>query len=388
MPVSMNMPTKNHLSFTYFQSLIKNELTQSQILERASHLKECDRCRELSDVLTYARGIAARRIKGEAHLHPKKADMAESIEKLLVEESSPQEAALLLTHLGSCSRCFRYLESFFEEAFRPLDEKMAEELKMYDGISIAKQALALRPPIAGFDLMAFLKKVAKYVTSRLGRAIRWIEENIPYPKVAYAFLFIAVIGGITVWRVYQNQNSYLSSFVYDDKVPYEYSESGFRTPSDEAEQDAQLQAFVNQFKMAMSRYLVRDYQAAIATLEPLEPLTLAVRAKFKNKESLSYTRDLYFYHGVSYLALARSQKLDMNKKTRSQYADAASSYLTKADSLVTTHNLENGDRETYFLGLAHGLGGQPDLAVAELKKITPTSLYYQDSARLIKQWSR
>jgi len=191
MPVSKNIQENKHLGFAYFQSLIRNELTPSQIQENEPHLKECDRCRELVDVLTYARKTAARQPKVAATAHPKRAALMEAIENLMAENSSPQEAANLLGHLVSCSRCFHYLESFFEEALSPLGENVEDELRMYAGISIAKQALAIRPP----------------KSSWLAQLNDWIKKIIPepLPRWGYAAASVAmcIVIGLGGTRYYQ-----------------------------------------------------------------------------------------------------------------------------------------------------------------------------------------
>jgi len=197
MPVSKNIQESKHLSFTYFQSLIKNELTQSQIRENEPHLKKCDRCRELSDVLMYARKTAARQPKVKTHTHPKKADLTEAIAKLMVEASSAKEAANLIGHLSSCSRCFNYIESFFEEALSPLGENVEDELRMYAGISIAEQALAMRPPKSSW--LAQLKD--------------WIKKIIPepLPKWSYAAVgatmcIVFALGGTRYYQIIYRLN--------------------------------------------------------------------------------------------------------------------------------------------------------------------------------------
>ncbi len=186
----MTKQDTQHLNYAYFQALIKNQLSQTQIREHETHLAQCERCRVLAETLTDARTIAGRPSK-TVDVHPRKADLTATIEKLLAEECSPREAADLLGHVVSCKRCFSYLESFFEEAFRPLGENIADQLQMYAGISIAKQALALRPPKSSWTapLTDWVKKI--------------IPEPIPKWGLATAgaaMCLLIVFGGI---RYYQ-----------------------------------------------------------------------------------------------------------------------------------------------------------------------------------------
>lgn len=381
MPVSKNIQENKHLSFTYFQSLIRNELTQSHIRESEPHLKECDRCRELSDVLLYARKIAARQPKVETHAHLKKADLTEAIARLMSEESSPREAANLLGHLGSCSRCFNYVESFFEEALSPLGENVEKEIEIYSKISLAKKVMQMRPPLVD-EAQPSIKK-NRFTIPSFPRL-----ENFRLPQVAYAFVIFTVIGGFTAWKIYQSQNSYLNKFVYNDKVPYEYTDSSLRSPLELDKENPELRVFLTQFKFAMGDYLVRNYEGAIRTFEGIETTVNSILTTSPNIEELKYIRDYYFYFGVSHFALSRSLGRDLDEDTRAIHYLKATEYLQQARTVAVNNNIGILDRETYFLGLAYGFGGQPDMAVAELKKTTPTSSYYQDCERLVKQWSK
>jgi tetratricopeptide (TPR) repeat protein len=186
----MTKQDTQHLDYVYFQALIKNELSQTQIREHETHWAQCERCRVLAEILTAARAIAGRPSK-TADAHPRKSDLTETIEKIMAADCSPREAADLLGHVGSCKRCFNHLESFFEEAFRPLGENIEDELQMYTGISIAKHALALRPPKSSWTapLTDWIKKI--------------IPEPIPKWGLATAgavMCLLIVFGGI---RYYQ-----------------------------------------------------------------------------------------------------------------------------------------------------------------------------------------
>jgi hypothetical protein len=89
---------------------------------------------------------------------------------------------------------------------------------------------------------------------------------------------------------------------------------------------------------------------------------------------------------LSHLALSVDPKLTPEDRVKQQ--QAAIQRLGRAETLVRERRLENSDRETYFLGLAYGLGGRQDSAVAQLEQIESGSRFYKDSVKLIHKWSR
>ena len=103
---------------------------------------------------------------------------------------------------------------------------------------------------------------------------------------------------------------------------------------------------------------------------------------------LSVVRDYYFYSGASHLALARSHRVQLDAAERQRHLEAAIALLSQSLELAQAHRLPEVDREHYFLGLAHGLAGNPIEAIVQLNRLTPESPYYETSQNLVKRWAQ
>lgn len=216
----------------------------------------------------------------------------------------------------------------------------------------------------------------------------WWEAREPVPCYALA-LSVLIIGTFASLFTYQVvlKNDVENYYVYDDKVPYEYDVASLRGTSEGLEADDLFRSFVSGFKLGMGDYMIRNYQSAISTFEELEPDAVKLRARPPNKELIPWIRDFYFYNGVSHLALLRSKRPELNQSARSRHAEEAIQSLMQADLLVLSNNLEGSDREAYFLGLAYGFGGKQDSAIVRLQQIQPGSRFYENSDKLIHEWS-
>jgi hypothetical protein len=377
MQAPQDSSTPGHLDFNYFQSLIKNERSQSQIDQSQTHLKECDRCRELSEVFVHARSVAASQAKLAVTAHPQKSELMEIVEKLMSDEGSPREAAIVVSHVVSCSRCFKSLEMFFEEALSPLPKTVEQDLEIYSKVSIAENVLQLRPPLAN-NAQPSIKK------NRLALPSFLRFENFRLPQVAYALLAITIIGGVTIWRILQNPTSTLDAIVAT-RIPVEYTESGFRGSDDPRPETLQL--FLAQFKFAIGDYLTQNYENAIKTFDAMKPAADALLAASPNLEELNHIRDYYFYAGIAHLAISRSEDEDPHRSAAADHRRKACEYLLSAQMIASQNNLASLDREIFFLGLAYGFDGKPELARPELKRIPAHSDYFADSQKLIREWS-
>ena len=52
------------------------------------------------------------------------------------------------------------------------------------------------------------------------------------------------------------------------------------------------------------------------------------------------------------------------------------------------NDLDDANRENYFLGLAYGFGGQNEQAIEYLRMVQPKSAHYENSTKLIESWSK
>lgn len=210
------------------------------------------------------------------------------------------------------------------------------------------------------------------------------------PLRRYALALSILIAVLAVFPIYQMavKNDIDVQYVFDDRVPYDYDLSGLRGSSSALPQDSLFQVFLTQFRLGLADYLIRDYAAAVTTFQNSAPTAQALQTQPDNEKILPWLRDFYFYLGVSHFALARSLRLGLGDEAKAQHANQSIRWLALADSLVTVRHLESSDRESYFLGLAYGFGGRRDLAVAQLRKIESGSQFYEDTGKLIREWSK
>jgi hypothetical protein len=210
------------------------------------------------------------------------------------------------------------------------------------------------------------------------------------PLRRYALALSILIAVLAVFPIYQMaiREDVDAQYVFDDRIPYDYDISGLRGSSSALPQDSLFQVFLTQFRLGLADYLIRDYAAAVTTFQSSAPTAQALQSQPDHEKILPWLRDFYFYLGVSHFALSRSRVGDLSSEVKQQHAAESIRWLALADSLVAVRNLESSDRESYFLGLAYGFGGRRDLAVAQLRKIAPVSRFYEDSAKLINEWSK
>ena len=109
--------------------------------------------------------------------------------------------------------------------------------------------------------------------------------------------------------------------------------------------------------------------------------------KTTDRELLLAVRDYYFYLGVSHLAISVSQKNRISAHVRRTHNDVAIHYLSKADSLSNQNQFINNDRETYYIGMALGIGGKKEKALEKLTELTTKSIFHEEANELIKKWA-
>lgn len=197
-----------------------NHISQNEIfpLSRKNrtiqdHLKECQQCSELVNILRHARKISKNlKPEGEAS-HPSTLQLSETITQIYECSISPQEAANFIHHVESCSQCFYYVVMTVEEALSPIPDAVLAEIEAYSDISLAEKALQAAPAPTPSRLSKSLKtvqeKMKKSGEKKEGGAltipqsvrpvrIPWTRklEQLLVPQLAYALvLLIAVVGG-------------------------------------------------------------------------------------------------------------------------------------------------------------------------------------------------
>jgi hypothetical protein len=267
----------------------------------------------------------------------------------------------------------------------------SDEIPEMSQIRIESDEEILEKVIAGANgktLPAFDNNFARVMPNLLANLGKFIDGVFRKPRLAFAFALMLAVVSITVWQVEKNRYGLDEAYSYDTKVPYPFV-SGWRGPSSSAADEALFHSFVNAYKLGMTNYVVCDYAGAINVLEKWDSFAAGLLPKFAhNKNVLLEIRDYSFYLGVSHFALARSQRAKPAPEEKTQHLKSAIRLLARADSLARTQQVEDNDREIYFLGLAYGFGGQPDSAVARLRQIKPESDFYNDSSILAKAWSK
>ena len=210
--------------------------------------------------------------------------------------------------------------------------------------------------------------------------------DLPNRVPAYAILvFIFLLGGYFTYHKI-NEYRFYAQFVYDNEVPYD-PDSGLRSGEEPALTNPQLQSFVRQCEIGIADYLARDYKKAIDVFESLKGRAESLQAEPLLPENGIFLRDFYFYLGVSHLALFTTRSLEIDDQERKQHLDNAESNLLQAQSLVKDHDLEEQDREIYFLGLAYGFADEKRKAVELLQKISGDSQFEVESLKLIQKWT-
>ena len=135
----------NHITQKALNHLLKNDSFNLLPSKIKKHLNQCDSCREFMDILEEAKQIAAGTKPDASIYHPSRLDLSETIVRIYDQSIRPREAANFLNHLQTCSQCFEYVGSVFEESLSLLPENIEEELAGYSKISIAEKVLESVP---------------------------------------------------------------------------------------------------------------------------------------------------------------------------------------------------------------------------------------------------
>jgi hypothetical protein len=160
---------------------------------RKDHLKNCEKCSELVNILQHARKIS-KNLKPEPKVsHLSTLQISETITRIYDDSISSQEAANFLNHIESCSICFNFVAMTVEESLSPVPEEVLEEIKAYSDISLAKLALQAPPKPKPSVLSQFLKTVHGKFKKSFKKEKS--EGTFPIPKLAFLILLLIMVGG-------------------------------------------------------------------------------------------------------------------------------------------------------------------------------------------------
>lgn len=203
------------------------------------------------------------------------------------------------------------------------------------------------------------------------------------PKYALAFATVILLG-IMIPNITGNLSR--QNLLDDYLISVNYESSALRAGSPQISGSAELQNFVNNFELAMGDFLTSDYAVASKSFKSLESTATRLRSSSLDKNVLSIIRNYYFYYGYSHLALAKPALIDFNEGNEKQHLQDATRLFQNAKSIGDRHNLDNLQRENYFIALAAGLSGNKESAIQMLQKIPKASEYSSDAERLIREW--
>ena len=175
------------------------------------HLKTCEQCSELVNILKLAREISHSLKPDNEWVHPSTLQLSETITKIYENSISGQEAANFINHVESCSLCFNFVAMTVEESLSPVPERVLEELKAYSDISLAEMVLKESPPEPTIfqKILSRIKKSLDKIKEGgfvpipeprpVPGSIKgpWVRklENILVPQLVYALGLLIAVGG-------------------------------------------------------------------------------------------------------------------------------------------------------------------------------------------------
>ncbi len=205
-------------------------------------------------------------------------------------------------------------------------------------------------------------------------------------SLAFAAAILALFVGGYFLISSLTSNHYLIH--YDDKVPFEYNVRNLRSiAEDDSEQNSSLLSLSRGFNLGISNYNVLEYEEAVKIFERIEPLVVNLDDQNLAPEDLSRIRNLYFYLGLSHLALSVTEVSGYSSAEKTEHAQKAVVYLSKMEQLVAKFNLEKQSQDAFFLGKAYGLSGDKIKAIRCLQTVPPNSDFFEESKNLIRLFS-
>jgi len=352
------------------------------------HLKTCEQCNELVNILKHARDISHNLKPDDEWVHPSTLQLSETITKIYENSISGQEAANFINHVESCSLCFNYVAMTVEEALTPVPENVLQEIKVYNDISLAEMVLKKIPPEQTIfqKILKKIKKSFEKIIDEIGVLIIPKPDQprsvfSPAIRIAVPVSLVAAIA-FTIFFL----PTAPSAYVYDNDPPFPYR-SGFRSASSSIDEDRDYTKFHNDFPSAAMVYMDSDYENYIRRMANLESIAFDLKTKPLKKDKLDEIRDFYFYLGVSHFALSRSETRDLAPEQRVEHNRKAVQFLREAQSISKANILKMKDRDVYFLGLSYGFGSKPDSAILHFMTLDSTSSYYQEGLKLTEEWS-
>ncbi|MCG8607813.1 hypothetical protein MJD09_22865 [bacterium] len=202
------------------------------------------------------------------------------------------------------------------------------------------------------------------------------------PRLAFAVPVIAA--AIAIVMIIRFPSAQRLSYVYDQVVPYDPDSSSLRSATEAA---ASLGSRLSRFEQGMSEYLARNYTAAVRIFASLETSLRSAKESISSQSGdWQFYANFHLYSGLSYFALSRTER-DLDENLRTEHAQKAITHLTQAYDWAKGQEFADRDALIYFLGLAHGLSGNEEVAVRYLNEVKAASEFYIDAVNRIADWS-
>lgn len=258
-----------------------------------------------------------------------------------------------------------------------------EEAKTLEGITMKSSDEVLTIVRTAMTRDEKLESVGEKAWRKLGEiaaetahagAHAW--EVVTHTRAIAVGLPLLLIAILTVFQI---------SDLGKETIPVPLPGGGLRGSEVMNESDKEYNQFRDTFLVAMSDYVIGDYANTLKKFESNESKAKLLYLKRENGNYAALLRDYYFYRGVSHLLLSQPKSFFSRQPRR--HAEAAVSWLMRADTLAQADTTGSRYRETYYLGMAYGNNKQKQQAVAELQKIPHSNPYYGDSDEKIKTWS-
>ncbi|MFQ5638411.1 MAG: hypothetical protein ACE5IR_10505, partial [bacterium] len=209
------------------------------------------------------------------------------------------------------------------------------------------------------------------------------SSSFPRRVFAYAALILSLFSIPAIH--YFAKDDVLDHYVFDDRVPYN---PNVWRDAESSLQTERISNLINyQLQNSLRNYVGYNYQTTVDSLEKWLTTVDTLQTQADNPDIACLVRDYYFYLGVSYFALFRSENSTLDEETRTLQIHNATRYLKQAYLIISKCPTGN-DKEIFFLGLTHGFSGNVDSAVSELRKIHSESPFYEKSKKLIARWEK
>ena len=239
---------------------------------------------------------------------------------------------------------------------KPDDELLAEIT------AVAKSSRSF----PGAAAITIFNKLKSLVYIKNGR-----QAIVRYSFVTVLLLLFSLVGYMALkpakirHEIYNKYfNNQTSALAYD---------STLRGPLTRADQNTSYDTLLSQFKLGVGDYLRQNYTTALDIFEGI----LSRQDGLENDRFYSLLRETQFYSGISCLALAGETKFK-----KQQFLNKAKVYLLRAEELAEKYNLNETDREHFFLGLTYDLLGKKQPALEQLGQIPADSPYKSDGEKI------